>query len=76
LKEWTGKVTWESLLNKRGITWKKLDAAEQQNITSENAAFKLMQEKTSIIKRPVIETNDKVLLGFDEKAYEEQLLGK
>lgn len=69
LESWAGMVGvgWEALLNKRGTTWRKLDADLQDSITSQDAAFKLMQEKTSVIKRPVIETaSGTIILGFDE----------
>jgi Spx/MgsR family transcriptional regulator len=70
LKAWSKQVGWESLVNKRGTTWRKLDEATQKKITSEKAAIALMLEKTSVIKRPLIEENGKVMtLGFDEKIY-------
>ncbi|MDF3078342.1 MAG: glutathione-dependent thiol reductase [Sphingobacteriaceae bacterium] len=73
LKQWSQKLGWETLVNKRGTTWKQLDPATQQSITSEQAAFQLMQEKTSVIKRPVIEAGDIVLSGFDAEAYKKSL---
>lgn len=73
LKEWSSTLGWESLLNKRGTTWRKLDPQTQNRIKNETDAFKLMQESTSVIKRPVIENNQNVLLGFDEAAYQKVL---
>ena len=73
LKEWADQLGWEALINKRGTTWKNLDADTQNSIISEDSAFKLMQEKTSLIKRPVIETDDNLLLGFDEEKYNAML---
>ncbi len=71
LKAWSKQVGWESLVNKRGTTWRQLDEATQKKITSEKAAIALMLEKTSVIKRPLIEEDGKVLaLGFDEGVYE------
>ena len=69
LEEWASKLDWESLMNKRGTTWKQLDSALQLAANSKAEAFKLMQEKTSVIKRPVIETEKSTYLGFDEAAY-------
>src|SRR5690606_8433337 len=70
LKAWCKQVGWESLVNKRGTTWRQLDEATQNKITSEKAAIALMLEKTSVIKRPLIEEDGKVLaLGFDEQEY-------
>jgi len=70
LEEWALKVDWEALLNKRGTTWKMLDAGYQKTIISKEAAFKLMQEKPSVIKRPVVETQSgSIILGFDEAQF-------
>src|SRR6218665_2883935 len=70
LKDWSKQVGWESLVIKRGTTWRQLDEAVQKSITSEAKAVALMQEKTSVIKRPLIEEGGKVLtLGFDEAEY-------
>jgi len=70
LKDWSKQVGWESLVNKRGTTWRQLDESVQATVTNEKAAIALMQEKTSVIKRPLIEEKGKVLtLGFDESNY-------
>ena len=74
LTEWSKHVGWESLVNKRGTTWRQLDEAVQKKVTNEKSAIALMVEKTSVIKRPLIEKNGKViLLGFDEAAYKQEL---
>jgi arsenate reductase (glutaredoxin) len=70
LRRWDKQVGWESLVNKRGTTWRQLDPKLQNSITSSTAAIALMQEKTSVIKRPLIEENGRILtLGFDEDVY-------
>jgi len=75
LEEWSEQLGWEALLNKRGTTWKMLSAEIQNSITSKDSAFKLMQEKVSVIKRPVIETSSgSVLLGFNEEQLGELLI--
>jgi arsenate reductase len=73
LKEWSAQVGWEALINKKGQTWKKLDPAVQQSITTEQAAFELMKEKTSVIKRPVVETGKGIIQGFSPELYQQQL---
>jgi len=74
LKAWSKQVGWESLVNKRGTTWRRLDEAVQKKITTEKAAIALMMEKTSVIKRPLIEKDGKVLLlGFEEWEYKEKV---
>ena len=69
LKEWSKDVGWEKLVNKKGTTWRTLTPGQQQKITSEKAAIELMIEKPSVIKRPVIEAEGKLIVGFDEEEY-------
>ena len=74
LKAWSKQVGWEVLLNRKGLTWKQLPEAERARIKTEADAIQLMIDKTSIIKRPLLEKNGKViLLGFDEETYEKTL---
>jgi arsenate reductase (glutaredoxin) len=74
LKAWADQVGWEALVNKKGTTWRQLDAAVQANVTNAKNAIELMAEKTSVIKRPLIEVKNKVvLLGFDEAEYKSTL---
>jgi Spx/MgsR family transcriptional regulator len=71
LRDWCGQVGWESLVNKRGTTWRQLDADAQARVKNQSSAIALMKEKTSVIKRPVIESDGKILtLGFDEDVYQ------
>jgi arsenate reductase (glutaredoxin) len=71
LEEWTSKVGYEALINKKGTTWKKLEPEQQNAITSKEAAFDLMSEKTSLIKRPLVEdpSTGKIILGFNPEAF-------
>ncbi len=74
LTNWCKQVGWEALLNKKGTTWKLLGPALQATITNQKAAIALMVEKTSVIRRPLIEKEGKVvLLGFDETDYAKAL---
>jgi arsenate reductase len=74
LKEWCKQTGWEKLVNKKGTTFRQLDDETKNKITNEAAAIALMTEKTSVIKRPVIEKDGKFLvLGFDIKEYENLL---
>jgi arsenate reductase len=68
LQGWSKVLGWEKLLNKRSTTWRGLTKAQQDAVTGEAAAISLMQQNTSLIKRPVIEAGKELLVGFDEKA--------
>jgi arsenate reductase (glutaredoxin) len=71
LKRWSKQVGWENLINKRGTTWRQLDEVSQNNVVDEKSAIDLMKQKTSVIKRPLIEKDDQVItLGFDQTNYE------
>jgi arsenate reductase (glutaredoxin) len=75
LKSWSKQVGWESLVNKKGTTWRQLDEATKEKISTESAAVELMLEKTSVIKRPLLEKDGRVItLGFDEVQYKNLLL--
>ena len=72
LVEWCDQKGWEALVNKRGTTWRQLDASVQQGVSDQTTAIALMREKTSVIKRPVVESGGKILaLGFDPEMYSE-----
>jgi arsenate reductase (glutaredoxin) len=73
LEEWCTQVGWETLLNKKSTTWRSLTEAEQAGATTRQAAIKIMIDNNSIIKRPVIQSGDKLLVGFDEENYSKQL---
>jgi Spx/MgsR family transcriptional regulator len=76
LQEWSTEVGWGKLLNKKGTTWRALDLEQQQKITDVSSAIELMIEKTSVIKRPVVETGYKLLVGFDEAEYNDSVKKK
>ncbi|WP_432712494.1 ArsC family reductase [Pedobacter sp.] len=74
LQEWCTAFGWENVLNKKGTTWRKLSAEEQQTVSDQASAIKILSEHTSAIKRPIIEQNGKaILLGFNEEKYSEVL---
>ncbi|MDI1301052.1 MAG: ArsC family reductase [bacterium] len=72
LQRWEKTVGWETLLNRRGTTWRKLPEAAQSGINRENALL-LMQEQPSLIKRPVVENGTALLCGFDPERWQESL---
>ncbi|MBN8785707.1 MAG: arsenate reductase [Terrimonas sp.] len=69
LNEWCDKAGWEKILNKRSTTWRELPAAKQKAVTDQPSAVQVMQQNNSIIKRPVLEYKEQLLIGFDEKKY-------
>ena len=65
MRGWMKLHGWEKLLNRRGPTWRKLDPAQQASVTDAASALAVMNEQSSVIKRPVLVRGDTVLVGFD-----------
>jgi arsenate reductase len=63
LVQWEAAVGWESLVNRRGTTWRKLPEQVRDNIVSQTA-HDLMLENPSLIKRPVVESGSDITVGF------------
>jgi arsenate reductase (glutaredoxin) len=62
---WISFVDWEVLLNQRGTTWRALSNMDKQAIDKENF-IALAIEKPTLIKRPVFELKETVLVGFTD----------
>jgi arsenate reductase len=73
LREWCDKQGWETIFNKRSTTWRELPEATQKKVTNQEEAIKIMLVNNSIIKRPVIEYNGKIIVGFNEEEYKRLL---
>lgn len=75
INSWLSQYPWEKLINRAGLTWRGLDDATKSSITDNISATTLMQAKTSVIKRPILVKDGKILaLGFDENVYKETCL--
>lgn len=71
LENWLAQQPWESLVNRAGITWRNLTDAEKTAVKDNVSAINLMIVKPSVIKRPVLVQDHKILsLGFSESNYE------
>jgi Spx/MgsR family transcriptional regulator len=68
LEEWTGEVGWEVLLNRSGTTFRGLPDADKQDLNAAKA-IGLMMAQPSMIKRPVLEFDDKLIVGFKPEVY-------
>jgi Spx/MgsR family transcriptional regulator len=70
LSDWLTQLSWEKLVNRNGMTWRGLDEHTKFQVKDNASAILLMLNKPSIIKRPVLVKDGKVLcLGFDEATY-------
>ncbi len=74
VERWCDTAGWETVLNRAGTTFRKLPETEKGNIDRERA-IALMLEQPSMIKRPVLETEGRVLVGFKPDLYDHFFAG-
>ncbi|WP_020590971.1 arsenate reductase [Kiloniella laminariae] len=72
LDRWLQAVGWEKLLNRRGTSWRALPDDVKERIDADQAKS-LMLENPTLIKRPVFEVGDAVVVGFSK--IEQEILG-
>ncbi|MBI5110811.1 MAG: ArsC family reductase [Rhodovulum sp.] len=68
LRAWAAVVGWETLLNRAGTTFRKLADADKANL-DEDRAIALMAAQPSMIKRPVLDIDGTLLVGFSPQTY-------
>ena len=68
LPDWNRRVGWKVLLNTRGLMWKKLPEADRAGV-DEAKALALMQANPVLVKRPVLDTGSRLIVGFDAESY-------
>ena len=66
---WAQAAGWETLLNRKGTTWRALDTERQGTAINAAGAQSLMQAHPSLIKRPVVDWGNGITVGFDAKAW-------
>ena len=70
LQIWATMVDWETLLNKRGTTWRQLPTEQQADI-KQAKALQLLADNPSMIKRPLLIQGQQALVGFQADQYVE-----
>ena len=75
LEKWEKKVGWEKLLNRAGMTFRKLPDKDKAGLDAKKA-MTLMLKQPSMIKRPVLDLGGgKLLVGFSPELYSEAVAG-
>ncbi|GAA5785599.1 ArsC family reductase [Chitiniphilus shinanonensis] len=69
LAGWIAQVGWERLVNRAGTTWRKLDDATRAGVVDAESAIAVMLAQPSVIKRPVLERDGKIAVGFKPDDY-------
>ena len=72
LSSWIKTHGIDTIVNKRGTTWRKLEESKREGL-NDAKAVKLLLEHNSMIKRPILENGKTSLVGFDQKRYLETL---
>lgn len=73
LPAWVAALGWESLINRRGTTWRRLDPDAQAGVADAASAQALMRAQPSVIKRPVVDWGETISVGFDPNAWTQRL---
>jgi len=69
LDRWARTLDWQKLLNTRSLTWRKIPEVDRAGMTK-NRAMALMLEQPTLVKRPVLECEEFVAVGFSPANYE------
>lgn len=69
LAAWIAEAGWEPLLNRKGTTWRQLDAAVRDRVVDAASASAVLQAHSSLIKRPVVRWPSGLTVGFDEVSF-------
>jgi len=75
LKQFAARLEdWKVLVNRKGMTWRKLSSEQQQLCANIETALPLIAQNRTLMKRPVIDNGAVLLVGFDTRAYEKNFL--
>jgi len=71
LPHWVEHLGWETVLNRKGTTWHKLDEATRLAVVDAASAMTLMRKQPSCIKRPVVDWDGELTIGFVPEVWAE-----
>ena len=73
LAHWCAELGWETVLNRRGTTWRALGPLRQAEVTGIAAAVAVMRAQPTAIRRPVVVRGELLLVGFEEATWARRL---
>jgi len=68
LERWADRISWEKLLNKQGLTWRKIPEVDRNDM-GRTRALAAMMDNPTLVKRPVFEHESYIAVGFSEKRF-------
>jgi arsenate reductase len=72
LERWSDRLGWERLLNKKSLTWRKIPEVDRNDMNKDKA-LAAMIERPTLIKRPILEADKFIAVGFSEKRFSDFL---
>lgn len=69
LRDWLNRIPHDSLLNRRGLSWRTLPEDRRRGVVDQASALELLIEHPLLIKRPVLEWQQELLVGFSDSLY-------
>lgn len=68
LERWATRIDWQKLLNQRSLTWRKISEVDRADM-SKDRAIALIIDQPTLLKRPVLEAEKFLAVGFSEKRF-------
>ena len=72
LERWADRIGWEKLLNKKSLTWRKIPEVDRADLNRDKAMAAIIDRPT-LLKRPVLEAEQFLAVGFSEERFSEFL---
>lgn len=69
LGRWMAHLPWDALLNRRGLGWRQMSPVQRSIVVDQSSATELMLTVPTLVKRPVLECGDRIVVGFSEPLY-------
>ena len=69
VQRWLDVLDWETLVNRKGTTWRNLPDARKAAVTDKASALELVLESPSVVKRPVLDRGGNFSVGYSEPQY-------
>lgn len=70
LERWAARIGWDKMLNRQSLTWRKIPEVDRNGMTKDRA-LALMIENPTLVKRPLLESDTFIAVGFSEARFSE-----
>lgn len=72
LDRWLDQFGWAVVINRRGTSWRRLPETTREAMTTDSARAAALANP-SLIKRPILVTQNNTLVGFDPEQWQKVL---